>query len=168
MPTGIYKRKSCTSTTKIKIGNANIGKKNGVYKHGMVKTKFYRHWRIMKSRCSDKNRPSYYNKVSVCKEWTDFLKFKEDTHKSYINHVKMFGEANTTLDRIDGNENYHKDNCRWATKELQANNRKNTLFFKLDDKKYTIRDLSKLTGITYKNLFNRLVVHKWLISKAIK
>ena len=39
-----------------------------------------------------------------------------------INHVDKYGEKNTSLDRIDPESNYTKDNCRWATNSEQRKN----------------------------------------------
>ena len=42
---------------------------------------------------------------------------------SYKNHVDEYWEKDTTLDRIDVNWNYCKENCRSATRMEQMHNR---------------------------------------------
>ena len=88
-------------------------------------------------------------------------------YESYLEHVKSHKESNTSIERIQNTKGYNKTNCRWATMREQASNRRNTLYFLLNKTKYTIRELSDLTGISYKNLFNRLVILKWSITKTI-
>jgi hypothetical protein len=58
-------------------------------------------------------------------------------YKSYQDHVCKYGEVNTTIDRIDGKKGYSKGNCRWATCQQQAINRRprnsNNLFKNKDE-----------------------------------
>lgn len=97
--------------------------------HGMWDTRFYNIWRTMKQRCSSyapkHNRKHYYEKgIRVCDKWKIFENFYEDMYEPYLTHTKIHGEKNTTLDRVDSDENYCKSNCRWATWEVQNNNKK--------------------------------------------
>jgi hypothetical protein len=49
-------------------------------------------------------------------------------YELYIEHCYIYWEADTTIDKINNNLNYCKENCRWYTKELQMNNtRKNII-----------------------------------------
>lgn len=88
--------------------------------HGMHGTRTHKSWMKMKERCRQDCyvEKEYYQDrgIDVCDEWYDsFEKFYED-----------MGERpeGMTLDRIDTNEGYYKDNCRWADLTVQAYNRR--------------------------------------------
>ena len=59
--------------------------------------------------------------------WNSFEEFKNDMYESYLAHVKEYWEKDTTIDRIDPNKDYCKENCRWATIKEQAINKKSAL-----------------------------------------
>lgn len=106
----------------------NKGKKSGKYKHGLYGTRFYDIYYGIKARCKDKNNIWYYNKKV---EWGTFDDFKNDMYRSYLEHVKIHGEKQTTIDRINPFGDYSTDNCRWATFNTQENNRKDNVFFEI-------------------------------------
>lgn len=66
-------------------------------------------------------RKYYYDKWIKC-EWKNFEEFYNDMKDSYEEHCKEYWEKDTTLDRIDCDWNYCKENCRWATNKEQAQN----------------------------------------------
>lgn len=77
-------------------------------------------WEAMKSRCYIKNRKDYHRYggrgITVCDTWRkDFFNFLED--------VGFRPSLKHTLDRIDTNDNYYKENCKWSTAIEQNNNR---------------------------------------------
>lgn len=66
--------------------------------------------------------------------WNTFEDFKNDMLESYEEHCKNYWVKQTTIDRIDNDWNYCKDNCRRATYKEQAKDnylKKRTLFNKL-------------------------------------
>lgn len=107
----------------------------------------YHSWNSMKNRCNNPNLKEYKNYggrgITYDERWNDFNEFYKD-----------MGERpeGTTLDRIDVDKNYCKENCRWATREQQQRNRR-------DQKRENIGitfDSSHKTckwqvGISYKN-----------------
>jgi hypothetical protein len=89
--------------------------------HGLSKSSEYRSWYAMKARCSNPNYKNYNywggRGIKVCDRWLNsFENFIEDMGKK---------PANTSLDRINNDGNYEPNNCRWATKTEQQNNRRN-------------------------------------------
>jgi hypothetical protein len=72
----------------------------------------------------------YNNRIFICDKWLNFNGFKEDMWDSYIEHIKEYGMKQTTIDRINNNGNYCKENCRWATLSEQVENRRNQKIFK--------------------------------------
>lgn len=109
------------------------GINNSNYRHGMFGTRFYKVWGSMIERTGNPKHNRYYvyggRGISVCSRWHNFILFSEDMKPSYDKHVKIHGEKNTTIERIDNNGNYESSNCKWATWEEQSRNRSIVKFY---------------------------------------
>ncbi len=84
----------------------------------------------MRRRCNCKSQDNYkyYGGKGISVEWNSYIDFKNDMYDSYLEHLEKHGHKETTIDRIDSNKNYSKENCRWATLiEQQDSSRKNKL-----------------------------------------
>lgn len=124
------------------------------YKHGMWWTwknwwvdRFYKIYRNIVARI---RKPIWRSK---CYEWikclwNSFEEFKNDMYDSYLEHVKEFWEKQTTIDRIDSNWNYCKENCRRATIGEQARNKNKTLKAVVDGKIYMSCDIADIAWIS--------------------
>ena len=111
--------------------------------HGKMGTKSYGTWEGMLQRCNNPNSvgyPDYGGRgITVCKRWLSFEEFFTD-----------MGERpeGTSLDRIDVNGNYCKENCRWATAKEQQENRRISIFVLIDGDKLTPSQYANMVGLT--------------------
>ncbi|WVQ00004.1 hypothetical protein [Synechococcus phage MA10] len=111
---------------------------------GRKGTPTYNSWRSMRIRVE--TREGYIER-GMCQEWEDFDNFLRD-----------MGERpeGTTLDRIDNSKGYFPENCRWATKRQQDNNRSNCVIIEHNGRSLTLMEWSRETGLSHACLRHRL------------
>lgn len=138
--------------------------------HGMSKTRFYNVWNLIISKCNNPKNDKFnrYGERGIKCEWKCFEDFKKDMYVSYKKHLNRFGILNTTIERIDNNGNYCRENCRWATRKEQARNRHTTCKINFNGKTQSIVEWAEETGITRMALWLRIKRRKWSIEKALK
>ena len=112
--------------------------------HGMAGTRIYKTWQGMLARCNKPTSTSYDRYggrgIKVCKRWHKFVNFYSDMKEGYNDTL--------TIDRVNPNGNYCKSNCRWATFQEQAENKRNTIFLTIDGVTKTLMDWSRISGVS--------------------
>jgi len=118
-----------------------VSKKN-LTTHGGSYTNTYKTWQKMRARCLNKNDKHYYNYggrgITICERWNDFANFLEDMGER---------KEGMSLDRIDSEKGYCKENCRWATKIEQQNNRRDCHYVEINGVKKTLTEWSRIYNI---------------------
>jgi len=132
--------------------------------------KFSRCYDSIKARCERETAPNYYlyGGRGIKMMWKSFKDFKNDMYKSFVKHIEEYGDKNTSIDRINNDGNYYKENCKWSTNSEQARNRRSNRLIEYKDKIQTIADWSDETGLPYQVIKDRLNRYKWSIKKTLE
>lgn len=122
-------------------------------------------WASMKSRCFNQNSPDYKDwggrGITVCLDWLYYENFLNDMLPTY--------QRGLTLDRIDNNGNYTKENCRWATRKVQCNNTRRSnweikiSYLGITD---TVRNWAKYLGVKRTTLGQR-IKYGWSVERIL-
>jgi len=132
--------------------------------HGKGKHPLYQTWYQMISRCNDKRHRAYHRYggrgIKVCEKWKNFEAFLDDMENTYPG--KGF-----SLDRIDNDDDYSFENCRWATSKVQQNNMSFNRHVRYKGKLKTISEWATIYGLRSNKLNQRIFKLKWPIEKAL-
>lgn len=120
--------------------------------HGRTDTPTHNVWMSMRARCNDQNNISYPNYggrgITVFDRWNAFESFLAD-----------MGECPSpehSLERKNNDLGYSPDNCRWATRVEQANNKRTNVVLTLGDQSMTLAQWARHKGVGYKAMWARV------------
>jgi len=134
-------------------GCLTIEKRKERTKRSKSNTRTYKSWSTMLQRCNNPKNPKYHRYggrgITVCFEW-----------KSSENFLRDMGECpkGHTIDRIDNNGNYCKENCRWADIQTQARNRSNNRMIEINGEVKTMTEWCEIYNIS--NVVVRMRIHR--------
>jgi hypothetical protein len=106
----------------------------------------------MKARCYNKKSQSYCRYgargILVCDRWME----------SFENFYADMGDQpkGLQIDRINNDENYSKENCRWVSPKENASNRSSSRFIDYNGEIKTVAEWARVIGITRQGLRYRL------------
>jgi hypothetical protein len=115
----------------------------------------------MMKRClnpKNKSWPDYGGRgIKVCDEWHAFENFLNDMGSRPVG---------STIDRIDNNGPYQKDNCKWSTRIEQNRNTRQNHMLSDGAKTQTLQEWADSIGINHSSLIGRLK-RGWPLHRAL-
>ncbi len=131
--------------------------------HGATDSPEWLAWKCMIERCYLTRNPAYKNYggrgISVCDSW-------RESFETFLADVGYRPCRGYSLDRIDNNGNYCKENCRWATWFEQHNNRRSSRHETICGVTHTVAEWARIYHRPYQTVLQRLYLG-WSISDAL-
>lgn len=117
-------------------------------RHGRVGTPVYAVWLAMLQRCRNRKNAGYKNYggrgITVCDQWSAFENFYADMGDP---------PPGLTLERVNNNSGYSKENCCWADRYVQAANSRRNRLLTLQGITRTPWHWSKILGVPGTTLY---------------
>ena len=145
-------------------------------KHNLSFDPLYKIYTGMKNRCYNSNDPNYkkYGEkgITICDEWlgeNGVYNFFDWAYENGYYYEKLpNGRTLLTIDRIDNNKGYSPINCRWVTNEIQARNKKTTVYVQINGEQVNLREYAEKNKMNFMTLYNRIKYLKVPVEDAIK
>lgn len=124
--------------------------------HGMWKSIEFSVWTGMRSRCYNEKHKQYADYggrgITMCDAW-------KDNFQAFYDDMGPRPSLDYTIDRIDNDVGYCKENCKWSTKLEQANNKRNNVFYKIGNVSRTLAGWSRELNFNYKSVHSLMKHH---------
>lgn len=134
-------------------------------KHGLRHDPIYTAWINMRGRCENQNRPDYHyyggRGITICPRW-----LSKDGFANFVTDMAPRPEGGT-LERIDVNGPYSRENCCWASRKQQGNNKRNNVRLTWAGETMTVPEWAALRGIFPFTIHARLRSYGWTVGEAL-
>ncbi len=130
--------------------------------HGDWGSGEYHTWDGMLARCRNKEHESYPDYggrgIAVCDRWLDYANFLHDMGRK--------PSEKHSIERIDTNGNYCKENCKWATSAEQSRNTRRNVRLTYDGQTMCAADWGALLGVSGQEI-SRRIRRGWSVERAL-
>ena len=120
--------------------------------HGMARTRQYIIWAGMIQRCENTKAEGYKNYggrgINVCERWHEFELFWDDMKDSYADGL--------TIERVNNDDGYYKENCIWASRKEQNRNRRGNHHIERNGERKILTDWASELNIDPRKVCRRL------------
>ncbi len=171
---------SCGNTRVVTASNLYSGKSNscGCYRNertaarmtrhghsaGGSRSKEYSTWMGMRSRCfnpADRRYADYGGRgITLCERW-------ENSFEAFYADMGARPSPRHSIDRINNDGPYAPGNCRWATAQQQANNKRNNRILTHGGRSQTLSQWAVEIGIKPLALHHRIDSYGWSVDRAL-
>ena len=132
-------------------------------KHQKSNDPVYKVWSKMKCRCTNPNNPKYKDYggrgIRVCDRWLD-------SFEAFAADLGERPSSDHSIERNDVNGPYSPDNCRWADRLTQQNNRRDNRYLTWNGRTLTLSQWARETGLHKNTLYNR-IRRGWSIERTL-
>jgi hypothetical protein len=120
-------------------------------------------WISMRSRCLHKKATGYKDYggrgITICPAWLD-------SFTTFLSDMGPRPSSAYSIERINHNGNYEPSNCKWATKEEQAVNRRDNRLLTFQGRTMIAAQWAREMGLPINRIFARLRLG-WSVEKAL-
>lgn len=130
--------------------------------HGKSGGPEYNVWKGIKQRCTNPNHTHYSSYggrgITMCASWLN-------SFEAFLADMGPRPDG-MTIDRIDNEKGYYKENCRWATKKQQSRNVRTNTWVEIGGIRMTAKEAAEYAVVDYPTLVWR-ISKGWDIDRAL-
>lgn len=138
------------------------------YKDIRHSKELYRIWKNMNARCHNPSNPAYEHYggrgIEVDYSWREI---NDRGYYNFLDHVYPRPSKKYSLERVNGDKGYSRENVIWATQKTQMNNIRTNRILEWKGESYTLQQLAEIHNIKSNTLLYRLK-RGWTLPEALE
>lgn len=124
----------------------------------------YLTWTNIIGRCEDKSGTGWEDYggrgIKMCPKW-------RARFETFLVDMGPRPSPTHSIERKNNDGNYEKENCVWATDDVQNNNRRSIIRVNIDGVEMSLKQATRARGLKYMTVYHRIKTLGWSIERAM-